>query len=115
MSLVVRIFAPTGRDANLLLAALKGNGIAAQVTRSPGEFLRDAADGPLGPLLIAEEALTPELTELLRNHVLQQPQWSDIPIVIVTRPNGERGRSKNGNDVLSFGLPVYLERPLSST
>ncbi len=62
MSLVVRIIAPTGRDADLLFSVLSEHGIASAVSRNVSDLLEENALHPLGPLLIAQEALTPQLT-----------------------------------------------------
>ena len=113
MSLVVRIIAPIGRDAGLLCRTLEANGVDAAVSWNFRELLDIAEDHPIGPLLIAEEALTMELVELLRRFLQTQPPWSSLPILIVLRANpGERTAEAKRRQILSFGLPVYLERPL---
>jgi signal transduction histidine kinase len=115
VSLVVRIIAPTGRDAPLLHAALRENGIESTVSKSFSELFEEAKTHPLGPLLIGEEALTPQLVALLRGFLLDQPAWSDLPVLIVLRApraNDRQPNRTNGDQVLSFARPVYLERPL---
>ena len=115
MSLVVRIIAPTGRDARLLLAALRQNDVDAAVSLSFSELLEEARIHPLGPLLIAEEALTQSLVALLRGFLLEQPSWSDLPVLIVLRTargSDSSGSMSSGSSILSFARPVYLERPL---
>ena len=115
MSLVVRIIAPTGRDADLILSVLQQHRISAAVSRSVSELLLEGRAHPLGPLVIAQEALTPELTAVLHRFVQEQPAWSDIPILIVLRAGRERSIIGSRRDVLGFALPVYLERPLHAS
>ncbi len=126
MSLLVRVIAPTGRDAEMIAAVLNGNGVSAQVgdalTLFPAE--RSAAGGdpspPLGPLLIAEEALTPQLLPRLTALMRDQPPWSDLPLLILTASGREMASSRrpesNPSDPLDpldmLGFPVLLERPI---
>lgn len=114
MSLVVRIIAPTGRDAELISNVLQQHRILAAISRSIPELLQESGEHPLGPLLVAQEALTPELTAVLRGFVQNQPAWSDIPILVVLRAGRDRAEHPHGG-LLSFGLPVYLERPLRAS
>ncbi len=103
MSLVVRIVAPTGRDAELVCNVLSAGGVRAEVVRGD---LPLRTDLPLGPLLIAEEALDPQLVSELTALVQQQPTWSDLPILILT---SSRGRAPN---LAGLGAPILLERPI---
>ena len=61
MSMIVRVIAPIGRDAELITGVLKENGLAAEICADPLCLL---GDDPIGPLLVAEEAL-----EIGRAHV----------------------------------------------
>ncbi len=122
MSLLVRVIAPTGRDAELIAGVLKQHGVPAQVgdlsailLPAPGanaDFSQ--SPGPLGPLLIAEEALSPELLARLVSMVRAQPPWSDLPILILTATGRESARTHR-LDSDSLGSPVLLERPIRTT
>jgi len=72
-----------------------------------------AAREPLGPLLIAEEALTPSFTQQLGKILEDQPPWSDLPILVLTS-GGRESSQKNAMDYerLALGAPVLLERPI---
>ena len=105
MSLTVRIVAPFGRDADLIKSALLRHDIAAEAcTDVPGLLARKAQ--PIGPLLIAEEALTPELLDHIAAVVRDQPAWSDLPVLILT------GTRHFSYDKSLLGNAVLLERPL---
>lgn len=114
MSLTVRLLAPTGRDAELLVTVLRQNGIAADPIVSFADLVADGHRHPIGPLFIAEEALTPHVTDLLKHFVETQPAWSDIPLLVAMRASGQHDRPAAARHLLSFGLPVYLERPLKT-
>jgi len=73
----------------------------------------DPAGDSIGPLLVAEEALTAPFVRELAQFLEQQPPWSDLPILILTgnsrdNPHGHRLEY----DRLSIGSPVLLERPI---
>ena len=80
MSLVVRVIAPTGRDAELICSVLKAEGVPAAACGSDFLHSEAASSAPIGPLLIAEEVLHPDAIEALGGLVQNQPSWSDLPI-----------------------------------
>ena len=113
MSLVVRLITPTGRDAELITSLLKQNSIAAQAFRDDEALSRELGNDPIGPVLLAEEALTPVLINQLGKLIQQQPAWSDLPILILT--GGSRDTSKSNRlelERLPLGTPILLERPI---
>lgn len=112
MSLVVRVIAPTGRDAELVVGVLHQNGLSAQVCEDLS-FLSSPTHKEVGPLLIAEEALKPPFVQQLSDRIQDQPEWSDLPILILT--NGGRDMPQGYRttyDHMFIGSPVLLERPI---
>ena len=110
MSLIVRVVAPTGRDAELVVGVLRQNGLTAVVCEDLS-FLKDHEE--VGPLLIAEEALKGPFVKQLSNRIRHQPQWSDLPILILT--NGTRDIPQGYRttfDHMFIGSPILLERPI---
>ena len=111
MSLVVRVIAPTGRDAELITTVLQQNDVPAQVGSAAALF-NDRTD-PIGPLLIAEEALSPAFIHQLSALLRKQPAWSDLPILILTGSGRESVQSyRLQKERLPLGSPVLLERPI---
>ena len=111
MSLVVRVVAPTGRDAELITTVLRQNDVSAQVAQAAALF-SDRSE-PLGPLLIAEEALSPAFIQQLGSILQSQPAWSDLPILILTGSGRESVQSyRLQKERLPLGSPVLLERPI---
>ncbi len=97
---------PTGRDTELVVRTLEAGGVAVRVWDGSWEALWvDGAD-PLGPLLIAQEALNPGVIERLGEMVRSQPEWSDLPILIMT------GSGRSVQEIERLGSPVLLERPM---
>ncbi|MGI4852509.1 MAG: PAS domain-containing sensor histidine kinase [Janthinobacterium lividum] len=113
MSLVVRIVAPIGRDAAMLVDALTQAGIAAEGCKNLQTFLHDRSDERLGPLLVTEESLTPTLIGFLSGYLASQASWSDLPVLILTTSGRETERTRRmEHDWQALRSPVLLERPI---
>ena len=113
MSLVVRIVAPTGRDAEMICSVLLANQVPAQVSSSALLSATEFKADPLGPLLIAEEALQPTFIEHLGGLIRDQPSWSDLPIMILTGNGRETAHTRSlEREWLPLGAPILLERPI---
>ncbi|MDD1964013.1 response regulator [Pseudomonas putida] len=103
------ILAPHGRDSQIALMILQEAGFPALVTHDLAGLCREMASGA-GLAIVADEALrgvdlNPWLT-LLAN----QPAWSDLPIVLLTRHGGpEHNPSARLGKML--GNVTFLERP----
>ncbi len=113
MSLVVRVIAPIGRDAELITLALRRNGLEAETCKDLFSLLKHIENQLIGPLLLSEEALNPisirELGELMQ----RQPTWSDLPVLILTSSGRETTQSRRlEHSLASIGSPVLLERPI---
>ena len=113
MSLVVRVIAPTGRDAQLIAGTLQQNDVQAEAGTFASLFETAAHSGPLGPLLIAEEALHPGAIQQLATFLRDQPAWSDLPLLILIGSGRETRQSEHSRSQwLPLGTPVFLERPI---
>ncbi len=113
MSLVVRVIAPIGRDAELITGVLQENGLEAKLCRGIVSLAHEAGQGPIGPLLIAEEALDSNTVRQLAELIHNQPPWSDLPLLILTGTGRESSQSKRTEyERLPLGSPVLLERPI---
>lgn len=111
--LVVHVVAPAGHEAARVIAALREDGI--DVEDNPDAFaLLNARRGrTVGPLVLAEEALTPLLIERLADLIQTQPPWSDLPLLIMTTFGGEAARSGQLEQLWQpLANPVLLERPI---
>ncbi len=116
MSLVVRVVAPTGRDAELIVAVLQREKIAAELCPDPVALCKGALSEPIGPLLISEESLSPQVIECLGHAVKFQPTWSDLPILVLTTGGRETMRTRQlEQERLSLGSVILLERPIRTS
>lgn len=113
MSLVVRVIAPTGRDAELITSLLNRSGVPAEDVSFSSLSLGDASMDTLGPLLIAEEALSQDAIRQLGTFLENQPRWSDLPVLILTGSGRETVHSiALQGERAPLGSPVLLERPI---
>ena len=104
----ILVLAPTGKDATLARSILATHGFGAVVCPTFEELSRALADGA-GLVLVAEEALTPDVVAGLHHALGEQPPWSDLPVLVVVRgPISSRSLEQ----LESLGNVTLLERPL---
>jgi signal transduction histidine kinase/ActR/RegA family two-component response regulator len=83
-------------------------GIAADTVPSMSAVVRELKRGA-GVVLLPEEAIAGGEVELLRM-LAEQPPWSDLPILVMTRPGADSAYAAHAVRVLSN--VTLLERPL---
>jgi signal transduction histidine kinase/ActR/RegA family two-component response regulator len=107
----VLILAPVGNDARLTRDFLCGTGLSAHVCRDPHDIIAEVSRG-CGAIILAEEALADRAIGSLIHALKSQPNWSDIPIVLVTS-GGEVGQTQLRRLALfgAGGNVILLERP----
>jgi signal transduction histidine kinase/CheY-like chemotaxis protein len=84
-------------------------GIQVDVCRTFDDVLREIAAG-VGALLIPEEIATHEHNAAIKRLLAEQPAWSDLPILVLTRPGADSAESADAVQML--GNVTLLERPL---
>ena len=104
----VLILTPTGRDARLTQSVLEGAGITCRCCPDLVEVCQELEEGA-GALLLAEEATATEDTDCLTSWLARQPQWSDLPVLMLARPGAESPAVMRALDL--FGNVSVLERP----
>lgn len=102
------LLSPYGKDASLIVDRLRHDRLAV-VAFDDVPALVAAIDGDAGAVMIAEEALHAGV-DAIAAAIDSQPPWSDLPILVLTRPGVaspfiERIRPRLGNAVL-------LDRPV---
>lgn len=111
--LQVLLLCPTGQDAFLIADALKNEKILSSISHSIDEvFSRKIEE--IDIILIAEEALSPQVIERLNLFLQTQEPWSEIPVILLTS-KGTRGKHFNKQSLEVFiysGNVTLLERPL---
>lgn len=98
----------TARDAAAIDHLLSRAGIHCEVKERLADVCTSIAQG-VGAVVAAEEALLDD-SELLVNCLKSQPVWSDLPIIVLSRP-GTEGQLF-GATVGRLGNVTVLERPV---
>ena len=105
----VLFVAATAKDAELTAAVLGRAGIACKVCRDLDELCRELAAGRVGAVLVPEEAVAEGLRDGLTDWLAAQPPWSDLPVLVMTRPGADSAAVARAMDLL--GNVTVLERP----
>src|SRR4051794_30893431 len=90
-SLSVGILTPSGADAALAVRILARARIDAVAFADMQELRAEMQKG-LGAVVVAEEALGEEHREVLNSALANQPEWSDLPVVLLLS-KGELSRA----------------------
>jgi signal transduction histidine kinase/ActR/RegA family two-component response regulator len=104
----VLVLTPTGRDGAMALELLEGAAIEGVICADLAELGRQIALGA-GALLIAEEAIAADEDRTLAAVLAQQPQWSDLPVVLLTSLGADSEPVRHA--IRTLGNVTLLERP----
>jgi PAS domain S-box-containing protein len=108
----VLIFAPTGRDAALTAGFLNDKGLRPVECESIEHLCLEMKEGA-GLVFLTGEALTPEAMQCLVGALVQQPTWSDIPVVVLTSGGGGTPANVAALSALGeAGNVTLIERPV---
>jgi signal transduction histidine kinase/ActR/RegA family two-component response regulator len=105
----ILIYAPTGQDAPLAAKVLAKAQIDSHVCATLAELGRELALGA-GAVLTVEEALAPGGYQLLHDCVTRQPDWSDLPIMLLTHHGADSPTVRHA--VAGLGNLSLMERPV---
>jgi signal transduction histidine kinase len=108
------VVAPTGRDSDLLAKVLGEEGIAVCVCTSVMDACSEVLLGA-SAMLLAEEALIGSDMAAINTLLDLQPEWSDLPVLILVTGGKEtmvsRERARERTD-LHLNNVTLLERPI---
>ena len=109
----VLVVAPVGQDALAIADALTRYGLQARVCKTAAECCAEINDAA-GALLITEETLETERGFDLFDALKAQPQWSELPVIILTTGGESRLNRLLELATAAAGAVTLLERPISS-
>jgi len=109
------ILAPVGRDANIAAGMLRESGIPSVICPDL-ESLVSELRGDVGFVVVTEEALLGRDLRGIAAWLDAQPEWSDLPFVLLTRRGGGLERNPDAGRLLdTLGNVTFLERPFHPT
>ncbi len=108
----VLLFAPTGRDSELLATALRGARIESVRSDSWTTLERQIEEGAAA-VVLAEETLQPAGITRLGTLLKAQPVWSDLPILLLTGRGADSPATHAAS--VAMGNVTLLERPTRVT
>lgn len=104
----VLVLAPTSRDAAMTSYVLEGANIPSYCC-SNVEQLREQLEFGASAVVLAEEAVTDDPKDRLVDWLAHQPPWSDLPVLVISRPGADSVAVAQAMDLL--GNVTVLERP----
>jgi signal transduction histidine kinase/ActR/RegA family two-component response regulator len=109
------ILAPVGRDAAIAAGMLRESKIPSVICPDLESLVRELPGG-VGFVLATEEALLGRDLRGIAAWINDQPQWSDLPFVILTLKGGGLERNPDATRLLdTLGNVTFLERPFHPT
>ena len=109
------ILAPQGRDSKVAAAMLMEAGIASEICPSLAALVSELRRGA-GFCIVTEEALNRADLQGLAAWLEAQPEWSDIPFILLTARGGGLERNPAAARFLEIlGNVSFLERPFHPT
>ena len=105
----ILIYAPTGQDAMLASKMLTLSNVANLVTDTSIQLAAELLQG-VGGVLTVEEALANGGLKVLGEFVQSQPNWSDLPIVLLTNRGPDSLSVRHA--ITALGNVTLLERPV---
>lgn len=109
----VAVWAPVGRDGDLILSALTHANLPGCRCDTAGALCSAIEDNTADAAIVAEEALSKPTIDGLVKSLRQQPRWSDFPFVILT--GGGRSTTESLerlSAIQALGYITIMERPL---
>lgn len=109
------VLAPIGRDAVVAASILAEAAIEATVASTVPDLVQRLSAG-VGFAVVTEEALRSTDLRGLSHFITEQPEWSDIPFIVLTARGGGLERNPAAVRLLeTLGNVTFLERPFHPT
>ena len=107
----ILILAPRGRDAALIAATLRDDGMSVVICPDVASLVRFLEEGSAAAV-VAEEALTHDGVTNIALFLSGQPPWSDMPFVVLTSSGRANPATvRKAQELAVLGNITFLERP----
>jgi two-component sensor histidine kinase len=108
----VLVLAPFRKDADYVAAFLREQKIEVKAAKADGDLVEHLALSP-GIIVITHEALNPQVVARIATHLAEQPDWSEVPIIVllertapIARIRGQLLNSWPGSRLLFYTRPI---------
>lgn len=108
----VLVLAPFRKDADYVAAFLREQKIDVKAAKADGDLVEHLALSP-GIIVITHEALNPQVIVRITTHLAEQPDWSEVPIIILLERTAPIERIRNqlltswpGSRLLFYTRPI---------
>jgi two-component sensor histidine kinase len=78
----VLVLAPFRKDADYIAAFLREQEIRVTAAKADDGLIEQIAKSP-GIIVITHEALNPDVVAIIAAHIADQPDWSEVPIIVL--------------------------------
>lgn len=110
----VLVLAPYRRDGVYMEALLLEHGMPVRRCIDAQELTERLSDSP-GVIVATHEALTPDVIEAISMHLLVQPNWSELPVVVLLDRSVAHHRVSSSLDKAWPGArQIYYQRPVAA-
>ena len=107
----VLVYTPTGKDGKLIAKVLERADLECQICGAPSQITVELESGA-GCILIADDALTTDFMRAITQFLKQQPSWSDLPILVLSKRGLDSPEMRS--IYAKLGNVTLLERPVQS-
>ncbi|MGF9567691.1 sensor histidine kinase [Neorhizobium sp. BT27B] len=108
----VLVLAPFRKDGDYVAAFLREQKIEVKAAKVDGELVEHLALSP-GIIVITHEALNPQVIVRITTHLAEQPDWSEVPIIVLLERTAPIERIRNqlltswpGSRLLFYTRPI---------
>lgn len=107
----VLVYTPTGKDGKLIANVMERANLGYEVCEASSEIIGELKKGA-GCILIADEALTTDFMRGITQFLKEQPTWSDLPILVLSKRGLDSPEMRSM--YVKLGNVTLLERPVQS-
>jgi DNA-binding response OmpR family regulator len=109
----ILLLAPIGRDAQVMKQLIDPQGSACEICPDVIELVENLDDEVDG-IVLTEEVLSAEGVESLLTWCEEQPSWSDLPIIVLSKKEAGSRSAKSAKMLDRLGNIILLERPVNA-
>jgi PAS domain S-box-containing protein len=109
----ILVLAPIGRDAQVMKELVEPEGSICEICRDVPD-LRGKLDNEVAGVVLTDEVLAGRDVTSLLSWCEDQPSWSDMPIIVLSKKEAALRSTKSARTLDRLGNVVLLERPVNA-